>query len=117
MEEVISCRESKINFVIEGEIQVAKGDYHLPWLYLLKTEKDFLILHAKKGRFPKSIQEGINYSYGKDYYWKKIPEDYYRVLKEAVVARKGDYRELDNYTYIYLYCKLNGADAGRELTF
>ena len=103
--------ESTVNFTIETELRISKGDYHLPMMYLLKTDKDRkIVLSAEKGRFPDAISTEVNFVVDKGYSWRVVSDEVYSLLAEAIKCRKKSYKYLDNFTFLYTYCLSKGVD-------
>lgn len=103
--------ESTVNFTIETELRISKGDYHLPMMYLLQTDKGRkIVLSAEKGRFPDAISSEVNFVVDKGYSWRVVSDEVYSLLAEAITCRKKSYRYLDNFTFLYTYCLGQGVD-------
>lgn len=101
-------RVEKKHFTHKGTLQIAKGEYNLPFISILKYKDSWMVVYHTQPTPPLSkIDTDKMYMYGEGFHMKRVDEFAGEVLSEGIEYVKCKPSHFCNYTCLYTYCELN----------
>lgn len=101
----------KKNTITSDRFQIAKGEYHLPYLYLVYVKEfdKYYTLQSELKDISEIELHDVKVKYIDNGVYHQIDKRVYDVLTEAISKRKQR-KHLDNFSFINGYCLGKGID-------